>query len=129
MARTDRGTVSAFKAKSQLTKRQENDSRHRMMQRVSHISNRVADCAEGNVEMTMTQLKAADMILSRTVPTLSAAQILDGAENENLTRDEILARLEQMLENNPMLGMIAGITPKPIEGEVVDITEESDRDE
>lgn len=129
-------SLKAFRAKSALTKRQENDSRHHMMVRAVKISNKISDFAEANPtdedyqdkEMSMAQLKAAEIILNRTVPVLSAIQIVSDDDNENLTREEIETRIRDKLAANPLLGILAGITPKTIEGEAHDITEESDGD-
>jgi hypothetical protein len=88
-----------------------------MMQRVAHISNRIADCAEGNLEMTAAQLKAAEMILNRMVPVLSAVPMINDDDTESLTREEIQTRIKQAVENNPMLAVMAGLAPKVIEGD------------
>ena len=117
-------SLKAFRAKSVLTKRQQDDSRHRMMTRVSKMVNRIADCADGKLEMTSAQLKAAEMLLNRTVPVLSAIPMINDDDTEDLSREEIEARIKQKIEDSPMLGILAGLTPNTIDGTVV--TKESE---
>ena len=119
-----KGSINFSSDVKKLTTRQQTDLRAKTMMRVGKLIPRLADCAEGNIEMTMPQLKAAEMLLNRTVPTLAAVQIVEDKDTENLSREEIEARIKQKLEDNPILGVMAGITPTTIDGTATEVDDD-----
>jgi len=61
----------------------------------TNIINRLNDCVEGKIELTSTQIKAADIILKKIVPDLARSEISgpNGGPIE-ITRPEDQAALE-----------------------------------
>jgi len=116
-------SLKAFKAKQTLTRRQQDDARHNMLIETTKWTGKMSKFISAQPgteefeknEMTMAQLKAADMLLARAVPVLSAVQVVDGGGEENLTREELEARVKDMVINNPALAIMAGLIPKVID--------------
>lgn len=61
-----------------------------------------------DVEMTMGEIRAAEIVLRKCVPDL-AAQILVTPENDNLSREELTNRIAELASNNPQLALVAGL--------------------
>lgn len=85
-----------------LLKRQEQTIRAKMQMKASNIADRVVKFSQGElknpdgelVEMSTNQLKAAEMILSRCVPTLSSTSYEDVTPERTI--DDIEGELEQL---------------------------------
>jgi len=60
-----------------LTKSQLDNIRHTLAKRAGQIASRLSQHATGDVEMTSTQIKAAQVILNKIVPDLQSTQIED----------------------------------------------------
>lgn len=64
--------------------------------RTSQLLNRLQDHALGSVDMTSTQVRAAEVCLRKVLPDLSESNITTTKrEVTDYTRDELLALLEQ----------------------------------
>ena len=105
-----------------LTKRQEGEVRARAMKKVSTIVNRMTAYATGEpyvdrdgkvieekVEMTSGELRAAEILLRKTLPDLTAVQVVDDDPVKGMGRDEIIDMIGGLIASNPRLAQLAGI--------------------
>jgi hypothetical protein len=67
----------------------------------SMLMNRLKDHADGKIELSQTQLKAIDMILLRTVPSLSAVEQTTIEPETALTEAQIIENMKQFLVAHP----------------------------
>lgn len=82
--------------KAALAKRkswQENAETWRAKIGVSHLIGRLEKHAKGEVEMTPTQVKAAQVLLDRVMPTLSASEIT--RKNEQVNPEQLIQALRE----------------------------------
>lgn len=61
--------------------------------KVANIITRLEKHAEGQVEMTPTQVKAAQVLLDRVMPTLSASEIT--RKTETLSPEQLILAMEE----------------------------------
>ena len=109
MPRKGPSTLEGLKQQSLLTRRQENNTRERMIKKTSAIVLNIEKCALGQLEMTQTQFNACRLWMDKTIPSLSAIQHVDVDEVSSLSREELENRIKALVEQNPMIGMISGI--------------------
>ncbi len=62
--------------------------------RISQIVNRLQDHAEGNCDMSATQVKAAQVLLDRVLPTISVQDITTNQADQTTYQDKINALVE-----------------------------------
>jgi len=132
MPRTGPSNLKQLKNQSLLTRRQEQNTRERMIKKTSAIVLKIEKAALGDLEMSQTQLAACKLWMDKTIPSLSSVQHVDVDEVSSLSREELENRIKALVEQNPMIGMIAGIdkainevntvkTIKPVKEESDDI--------
>jgi len=128
-----------------LTKRQEKNARTNASSQTTKIINRLGKQALGtltrkttvegevvNIPYTMNQaeIRAAEIILKKTLPDLTMIQQVEPNQLDNMSREELGNLLLTLVEKNPMLAQLSGITEAvnkantvadvtPILGEVV----------
>ena len=71
--------------------------------RVSHLMNILAECGDGRVELTPTRIKAIEVLLDRLVPRLSSVEQVEVNALDQLSREEILARIQALIAADPTL--------------------------
>lgn len=69
----------------------------------SRLINKLRDHTDGKCEMSQTQLKACELLLSRTVPTLSAVEQTTISHVDAMTEAELLDKLRALVAANPEL--------------------------
>lgn len=67
----------------------------------AQVISRLAQHLDGKVELSPTQVKAAQILLDRTLPSLSSQELHHHDETAGLTESEMLARLQQLLAALP----------------------------
>ena len=105
---------------SELTTRQSDNVRSRIAKHATEISQRLIDCVMGELELTSSQLKAADLLLSRTVPTVQSVDVNLNASAPLMSEAQAQERLAAWLTSNPAL--LAALKDK---GTVVDSSTDS----
>ena len=70
---------------------------------VSMLMNRLKDHADGKIELQQTQLKAIELILQRTVPSLSAVEQTTIEPDQKLSEADILGKITALLAAHPDL--------------------------
>ena len=58
------------------------------------------------IELKPTQLKAAELLLARTLPTLAAVEHTQINEMDKLTEAQIMDKIANMIESNPGLATV-----------------------
>jgi len=109
MPRTGPSNLKQLKNQSLLTRRQEQNTRERMIKKTSAIVLKIEKAALGDLEMSQTQLAACKLWMDKTIPSLSSVQHVDVDEVSSLSREELENRIKALVEQNPMIGMISGI--------------------
>ena len=71
----------------------EHDERTRAKIQTSQIINRLNSFIKGDVEMTNTQLRAAEILLKKSLPDLSAVSI--DTTSDMLTKETMLEQIER----------------------------------
>jgi len=79
--------------------------KHKEQQRASYIMNRVHDAAIGKVEMKPAEIKAAELYLSKTIPSLSAVEQTNLNEDMK-TPEQMQATLKAMIANPSIRHML-----------------------
>jgi hypothetical protein len=72
---------------------------HKQKIAAGRIMQRLRDNAEGKLEMSASQIRAAEVFLSKTVPSLSAVEQTNINEADSLTPEQLQASLIAMLED------------------------------
>ena len=117
-----------------LTVRQENNVRANATRETSKIVNRLVAQANGELtkplrdddgklvldengdkimveyHMNASEIRAAEIILNKTLPNLTAQQIVEDDPTNHMGRDEIIEMLGSILVNNPKLAQLSGLT-------------------
>ena len=70
---------------------------------VSALIHRLNKHISGDVELSQTQLKAIEMLLARTMPTLTAVEQTTLNPDDKLTEDQIMAKFQQLIDSFPDL--------------------------
>lgn len=122
----------AIEPKKILRKPTADEARARIQ--TSHLLNRLQQHNDGLIEMSATQIKAAEILLSRSLPTLASIEVTNINANDKLTEAEIFAKLAGYFQADPTLlqriqnFMANGVAPAAIEEveycEVVDDDEQ-----
>jgi hypothetical protein len=84
--------------------------------RISEIITRLNKCAEGEVEMTPTQVKAATTLLSKVLPDLSASDHTSRTEVAN--PQELLAKLKAAVGEEAFAKLAGDLTPEGTENAI-----------
>ena len=95
--------------------------KHKDQVKATNLMNRIKDAADGKVEMTSNQIRAAELYLSKTVPSLSAVEQTNIDEADSMTTDQLMATLKMMLDNpatKRMLRQLLDDSDKPSLSEV-----------
>lgn len=71
--------------------------------RVAMLMNQLRNHADGKIELSVTQLKAIDMILMRTVPSLSAVEQTTINPDDALTEGQIILKFQALISAFPDL--------------------------
>jgi hypothetical protein len=58
---------------------------------------------DGKVELSASQIKAAEVVLDRLVPRLSSIEQTEVNEMDSLSREDILSRIQTLLQSDPTL--------------------------
>ena len=58
---------------------------------------------DGKVELSASQIKAAEVVLDRLVPRLSSIEQTEVNEMDALSREDILRRIQALLQSDPTL--------------------------
>lgn len=74
---------------------------------VSMLMNRLKKHIDGEIELQQTQLKAIELILQRTVPSLSAVEQTNIEPEKALTESDLLAQMGAFLAAHPDLAQQA----------------------
>lgn len=70
-----------------------------------------------------TQIKAAEVVLDRLVPRLSATEITEVNELDSLSREEVLTRIQSLLQSDPtLLPELVGLEARKVHAEQVTST-------
>lgn len=83
--------------------RQELNDRWRERIQTSMLINRLQDQALGKLDMSQTQIKAAEILLARVAPTLTATELTTVDESATLTEADLLLQLQALIEQHPDL--------------------------
>jgi hypothetical protein len=102
-------TQSVKVTQEKLNRRQDLEVRTNQMQNTSALMTRLTKCALGEITMTSAQIAASRIFLDKTLPNLQATAIVEDGEFDNLTREELLGRVQGVFENNPELVQISGL--------------------
>lgn len=70
---------------------------------VSMLMNRLRDHIDGKVELESTQLKAIELILQRTVASLSSVEQTVHNADDQLTEEQLMAKFQALFEAHPGL--------------------------
>lgn len=115
--------------RSALTVDQQNHQRSRMMQSASKIISQLDEYVrQGYITVAgkqhsidTTRLQAYRMILDRTVPTMSSAEITHKSEYEGMDTGKIIERLAQIASKKPELAvqLQEALGGRVISGEIV----------
>jgi hypothetical protein len=123
-------TLASVKRKDSLTKRQQVDIRAGVQARyTSKVVNRLAKQALGQlkdrngerIDMSMAEIRAAEIMLKKTLPDLSSMQIVESDSVESMSRAEIESMLSSLLRSNPLLAKIGADATRGQTEEDVDI--------
>ena len=123
-------TLAAVNRKDSLTKRQQVDIRANVQVRYTgKVVNRLAKQALGQlkdkngerIDMSMAEIRAAEIMLKKTLPDLSAIQIVENDSVESMSRHEIESMLSALLKSNPLLAKLGNDALRGHEEEDVDI--------
>ncbi len=69
----------------------------------SNLVRRLQDHANGTIEMTPTQIKAAEILLSKSLSSLQAVEINNVSQNDKLSEAEIIGKIAALMAANPAL--------------------------
>ena len=128
MART---STVALPTRQRLTKRQELDVREVMLRKIGKVTRRLIEQACGTLtekvknketgeieevkcDMSTAELRAAEIILRKTVPDLSSVVVEQKDPMAGLSRDEMVDMLAR-LQNNPQVAQMLQSTLPDIE--------------
>jgi hypothetical protein len=67
----------------------------------ARVLDRLAACVEGRLELTPSQVRAAGMLLDRTMPVLSSQELHHHDETQSMTEGELIERLQAALAALP----------------------------
>ncbi len=73
--------------------------KHKDQLAATALMNRVKAAAKGEIDMTPTQIRAAELYLSKTIPSLSAVEQTNLNPEDEMSQDQLLANLKMMLDN------------------------------
>jgi hypothetical protein len=91
--------------------------------KVSHLMNRLSDCGDGRVALEPTQIKAIEILLDRVVPRLSAVEEKQVNEMHLLTREDILGRIQLLLQSDPtLLPELVALQAREVNGAPANVT-------
>lgn len=82
-------------ADPKMTKRQAENVRANISKRANRLAQLLDECAEGVREMTPTQVKAAQILLDRVVPTMQSIDQTTTTETPELTPEQIESMLTE----------------------------------
>ena len=109
-------TASEMVKKTALTKRQQLNVRTELAKVAGKVGTRLALFAAGEkdkhgekIEMTMGEIRAAEILLRKTVPDLQATVEVAEDDFGNLSRNELESRLRDVVKNRPGLAQMSGI--------------------
>jgi len=98
-----------------LTKRGEQNLRHKTALKGSQLLNRLIENALGEEEiMSANQVRSAEIILRKILPDLQATQEVQEENLSSLTRDELENRLKEASDQLPHIFQAIGLLPKAI---------------
>lgn len=69
--------------------------------RIAALANRLRDHADGKIELSSTQIKAAEILLAKTVPNLSSIEQHNIDERDKLSEDQIVSTLQSIILGSP----------------------------
>jgi hypothetical protein len=75
--------------------------------KTSQLINRLQNHIDGKIQLEQTQIKAIEMLLARTMPTLSAVEQTNIEPEKALTESDILAQMGAFLAAHPDLAQQA----------------------
>jgi hypothetical protein len=81
---------------TKLTRRQ--TARHRQSIRVAALINRLQDCADGKIDMSTAQIKAATVLLGKAMPDLQSIDSTMEFKDQPRNEQEIHAELETAMQ-------------------------------
>jgi len=93
--------------------RQSKSVKERNLVKAGVIFARVVDHANGKIEMSATQLKAADIVLSKTMPSLSNIEQSIVNEDDAKSLDQIKAELAALVQAQPEILTYLNSLAKP----------------
>lgn len=107
---------SEMKKSVALNKRQQLNVRTELAKVAGKVGTRLALFAAGEkdkhgekIEMTMGEIRAAEILLRKTVPDLQATVEITEDDFGNLSRNELESRLRDVVKNRPELAQMSGI--------------------
>lgn len=71
--------------------------------KTSQLVNRLQNHIDGKIELQQTQIKAIEMLLARTMPTLSAVEQTTIEPDQKLSESDILGKITALLAAHPDL--------------------------
>jgi len=98
------------------TRRVRQDDRTRERIRVAYLLNRLQNCVEGKVELTLVQYKAAELLLRKALPDLVALHMTGETTHNFCVAPEVLSEerwLKQVAENQRRQAMLARADTDP----------------
>ena len=69
----------------------------------SNLVTRLQKHANGEIEMSPTQIKAAEILLSKSLSSLSSMEVNTISNNDKMTEAEIMAKIADMIRADPRL--------------------------
>jgi hypothetical protein len=91
--------------------------------RVGALMRRLKDHADGKIELSNTQVRSIEIILSRLVPTLSAVEQTHISSTDSMSEVEILSKISMILQARPELwDQLAALRTEPVQKEILDAT-------
>lgn len=91
------------------------NAKERQLISAGFIFNRCVQHAKGEVEMTATQLKAADIVLSKTMPSLANVEQTIMNDSDALSMEQIQAQMIAIVQANPDLLQVLINASQPIQ--------------
>ncbi len=93
-----------YRAKGDMRPKTQEELRARI--RSSYLINRLQNHADGEIGMTPTQIKAAEILLSKTLAGLQATEIHMIDDRDKMTDMEIIGKIAELLQREPQLAEV-----------------------
>ena len=97
-------------------KRDSLSQRHKDGIKAAALINRLTDCANGKAEMSAVQVQAAQVVLKKLIPDLSAVEQTTLDDRDTMTPEQIMEQIKLLVDASPdMRGMLLNLVSKQID--------------